>query len=374
MVKEFARPVSRFLMTLNFFPLENGEEIAEPPLVVIEDREDRYQLVGKLPNFSYFCKMISLLWDVERADGIKPVGENMFLVNFSDEKAKDRILESGPWHIQNRPLIIRKWEPGLKSLEFSLHSIPIWVYLWNVPLELFSEQGLSYIVNVLGIPLHMDTFTAKQERLAFAKVCVAMNANKKIPSEIAVKLRGSIVKVRVEVPWTPPRYSACVLFGHSEKNHNKQLKIVNVRNGVQQQWIPKKQVSLGVEKGSKEVILEPSEEKRSMVAKLMASIKEQVSKDLQSLQTGKNKVVVVQKDSSEVVNSIAESVNIERKKASVDTVVKGKNIDLGIHDKSNSLRKESVQTDGNKDLNPDCDDDSEGIDEFGGSDLTTRIF
>ncbi|XVF61654.1 hypothetical protein PTKIN_Ptkin08bG0147700 [Pterospermum kingtungense] len=69
----------------------------------------------------------------------------------------------------------------------------------------------------------MDYFTAKQERLAFAKVCVVMNASKSIPSEIGVKLRGSIVKVRVEVPWSPPRCSYCAFFRHSDQSCCKQL-------------------------------------------------------------------------------------------------------------------------------------------------------
>ncbi|XVF70308.1 hypothetical protein PTKIN_Ptkin11bG0151200 [Pterospermum kingtungense] len=33
---------------------------------------------------------------------------------------RDRILESGPWHINNQPLVFRKWVRGMKALEFNM--------------------------------------------------------------------------------------------------------------------------------------------------------------------------------------------------------------------------------------------------------------
>ncbi|XVF63676.1 hypothetical protein PTKIN_Ptkin09bG0105500 [Pterospermum kingtungense] len=153
--------------SLRFFPpiLEEGEELAEPSAAVIEVGEARWKdavvvkVLGKISNFSYFCK--------------------------------------------NRPLLIRKWEPGMKSLNLNLNKVPIWVNLWNVPLELFSQQGLSYIASVLGVPLYMDRFTAEQERLAFAKVC-----------------------------------SACVQFGHSDKTCRNMPKFGD-KNSIEKKWVPK---------------------------------------------------------------------------------------------------------------------------------------
>ncbi|XVF70601.1 hypothetical protein PTKIN_Ptkin11bG0175900 [Pterospermum kingtungense] len=104
--------------SLSFFPpiLEEEEELAEPPTAVIEDGEARWkdavvvQVLGKIPNFSYFCKVINLLWGTEGEIEVRPAMENLFLVNFPNSKVGDNVLENGPWHIQNRPLLIRKWD------------------------------------------------------------------------------------------------------------------------------------------------------------------------------------------------------------------------------------------------------------------------
>ena len=88
----------------------------------------------------------------------------------------------------------------------------------NVPLELFSQKGISYIASALGNPLYMDTITAKQQRLAYAKVCVEMEASMDIPSNIEVELQDcKLVIVHVKIPWMPTKCSKCGIFGHGDK-------------------------------------------------------------------------------------------------------------------------------------------------------------
>ncbi|KAK8681855.1 hypothetical protein V6N13_054255 [Hibiscus sabdariffa] len=35
------------------------------------------------------------------------------------------VLESGPWHIQQKVIVLRKWMPGLSFEEFKLDSVPV---------------------------------------------------------------------------------------------------------------------------------------------------------------------------------------------------------------------------------------------------------
>ncbi|XVF83564.1 hypothetical protein PTKIN_Ptkin16aG0499300 [Pterospermum kingtungense] len=141
--------------------------------------------------------MVNLLWGSKGEIEVKPTRQNLFLVKFPCSDLRDKVLETRPWHIQNRPLIIRKWESRLQALDFDLKKIPVWIHLSNVPLELFTRRGLSYIASVLGVPLYMDRFTASQQRLAFAKVCVELDASKEIPKEIKVEMKdGHLVYVQ----------------------------------------------------------------------------------------------------------------------------------------------------------------------------------
>ncbi|XP_039064772.1 uncharacterized protein LOC120209999 [Hibiscus syriacus] len=149
---------------------------------------------------------------------ISKAGNNLFLFSFSSNAARDWVLEHGPWHIYNKPLILRNWEPNLKKLSFDLTKIPVWVHLFNVPLELYSRAGLSYIASAIGVPLSMDSVTAEKTRLEFAKICLEIGPNDKIPEYVEVVLNdGSVTSVLVEIPWLPPSCRSCKMFGHTEK-------------------------------------------------------------------------------------------------------------------------------------------------------------
>ena len=226
---------------MKFFPPQplNGKSIVVPPSEVFEEGEQKWkyavvaQFVGRIPNFSVFQKMVNLLWGEDGEIDIKPAGHNLFILHFPNSRVRDRVIESGPWHIQNKPLIVRRWEPGMRSLEFDMTKLPLWIHLGNIPLELFTQTGISYIASALGNPLYMDRFTANQQRLAFAKVCIEVEASRDIPRSIEVQLKdGSIGLVHVEIPWMPTKCVQCGIFGHGDKTCPKKLQ-------PRKAWVPK---------------------------------------------------------------------------------------------------------------------------------------
>ena len=141
--KLFSAPTDQLL---NFFPpcRSEGKVIVSPPDEVCEEGELIWknafveQFMGKIPNFSVFQKMINIIWGEEGEVDIKPTGYNLFIIQFSNSIMRDRVLETSPWHIQNKPLIVRKWKPMMKSLELNMRKLPILVHLGSIPLELFS--------------------------------------------------------------------------------------------------------------------------------------------------------------------------------------------------------------------------------------------
>ncbi|XP_039042456.1 uncharacterized protein LOC120181374 [Hibiscus syriacus] len=117
---------------------------------------------------------------------------------------------------------MRKWVPGMIPYMISLASISIWVKLWNVPLELYSQDGLRYIVSALGRPLYTDHASALKHQFEFAKICINIDAKVTLPSFVMVELDESnrVVGV-VELVWAPSRYGHCNIFGHLENDCSK---------------------------------------------------------------------------------------------------------------------------------------------------------
>ena len=123
----------------------------------------------------------------------------------------------------------------MESLEFNMEKLPIWIHLGNVPLELFTKNGLSYIASAIGNPLYMDRITATQQRLAFAKICVEIDVSTDIPRFIEVRRRnGELINISVEVPWWPQKCTKCCIYGHVDRNCPKKIKVPAAKV-----WVPK---------------------------------------------------------------------------------------------------------------------------------------
>ncbi|KAK8695161.1 hypothetical protein V6N13_000334 [Hibiscus sabdariffa] len=199
------------------------EICVHPPVEVFEEGDRHWsnslvaQFLGGPPNFSSMQKIASMLWgkDVE----IKKTGENLFLIRFESKDTCDRVFDNGPWHFQNKLVILRKWELNLKSLNFNFRKLPIWIHLLNIPLELFTGVGLSYIASALGNSLYMDSVTASKSRLALIKVCFHCKTfghydktcPKQVNNDVDVGIRKKLdlavgnLKKHGEVIWVPKK-------------------------------------------------------------------------------------------------------------------------------------------------------------------------
>ena len=46
--------------------------------------------------------MVNVLWGKDGEIDIRSARQNLFVIQFQNVTMKDRMVESGPWHIQNK--------------------------------------------------------------------------------------------------------------------------------------------------------------------------------------------------------------------------------------------------------------------------------
>jgi hypothetical protein len=83
----------------------------------------------------------------------------------------------------NRPLVLKRWQPNMQFLKGDLDRVPVWVRLYNVPLEYCNIKGLSCVASAIGVPLHIDHTTLLCKKLSYARVCVDIDASKMLVKE-----------------------------------------------------------------------------------------------------------------------------------------------------------------------------------------------
>ncbi|GJR44358.1 zinc knuckle CX2CX4HX4C containing protein [Tanacetum coccineum] len=70
------------------------------------------------------------------------------------------VLENGPWMIRNSLIILKKWSMNTHLCKEELTHIPVWVKIHDVPIQVFSEDGLSIIASQIGKPILLDSYTS----------------------------------------------------------------------------------------------------------------------------------------------------------------------------------------------------------------------
>ncbi|KAK8680969.1 hypothetical protein V6N13_109903 [Hibiscus sabdariffa] len=179
--------------SLSYFPpnTTDGSAVVEPPAKIFEEGISDWKLslvrqfIGPPPNFSALQKLVEFLWGKTSKVRVSLAGSNTYVFSFANAT------------IRSCPLFLRKWEPNLTKLNFDLDCMPIWIQMFNVPLELYSKKGLTYISSAIGIPLYMDSIKASKKSLEYAKVCVEVSACEKIPSTVDVKLRNGNMGIMI---------------------------------------------------------------------------------------------------------------------------------------------------------------------------------
>ncbi|GJU88115.1 hypothetical protein Tco_1300538 [Tanacetum coccineum] len=181
---------------------------------------------------------------VEHSDFVLPVenvmaAQNKFansLVGFFVGKrvAFPLVLEQGPWLIRNQPLILTKWAPNLDLAKDVVKKVPVWVKVHRVPVEVYSDDGVSLIASQIGKHVMLDAFTSSMcsepwGRMGYARALIEISAENELKNEIRmvvpiVEGEGhTIERTRVEYEWKPPRCPDCLVFGHDQTSCPKRV-------------------------------------------------------------------------------------------------------------------------------------------------------
>lgn len=193
-----------------------------------------YFVDRKLP----FTAVQSIAKNIWRKFGIAEVlanEEGFFFFRFDKEGAFRQVVESGPWHFGNRLMVLQQWQPQMNLVKQQLTKIPLWAHFYNVPLELWSEAGLSFVASAVGKPLYADQLTESCKRISFAKICVEVDSSSPLPETFDITLpSGAVFTIKVWYPWRPFMCETCKVFGHK----NCAVKAVPV-GPTQQVWVAK---------------------------------------------------------------------------------------------------------------------------------------
>ncbi|GKB94251.1 zinc knuckle CX2CX4HX4C containing protein [Tanacetum coccineum] len=101
------------------------------------------------------------------------------------------VLDSGPWMIRNNPIILKKWSMNNRLCKEELSHILVWVKIHDVPIQVFSKDGLSIIASQIGKPIMLDSYTSSMcieswERSSFARCLIEINSEDALKESLTI--------------------------------------------------------------------------------------------------------------------------------------------------------------------------------------------
>lgn len=73
--------------------------------------------------------------------------------------------------------------------------MPIWVKLYNIPLNCWVINSLSMIGSLIGVPIYVDEATTQQNRVSFDRLLIEVDLTKPLVEEVSVqRVSGAMFK------------------------------------------------------------------------------------------------------------------------------------------------------------------------------------
>lgn len=174
-------------------------------------------------------------------------------IRIPNQKVREKIVRRGMWNIAGVPMVVSHWSPVDDDSKTSF--LPLWVHVSNVPMSMYSWEGLSFITSAAGEPDHLHPETIACKNFEVAKVFVKADLTKELPDKITYTIQGKETTVGFTYPWLPPKCTRCRRWGHFETFCRQNKKEEEVDKKLTD-MVEKDDQKMGQSSESKEVVVE----------------------------------------------------------------------------------------------------------------------
>ena len=130
-------------MQLNYFPpqIVNGETMVQLEGKEVQEEEAKWKcaliayVVDECPGYNVMNRYIMMNWSKAGKPTLFLHEEGYFIVKFQNMEDMNEILFSGPYTINNMPIILKQWCSDFDFVKEFLAEIPLWVNFPRLPLN-----------------------------------------------------------------------------------------------------------------------------------------------------------------------------------------------------------------------------------------------
>ncbi|GLJ49744.1 hypothetical protein SUGI_1055890 [Cryptomeria japonica] len=115
---------------------------------------------------------------------IKILPKCLFVEFFLEEIERKHVLYLKNWYMNSHPVYMHPWTPNFDPTQLVIYEKPIWIRLFNLPIEYWCESSLEKIGRTLRTLLEIDENIIEGDLYTYARLKIV--AVKAIPSSVTL--------------------------------------------------------------------------------------------------------------------------------------------------------------------------------------------
>ncbi|KAL0307385.1 UNVERIFIED_CONTAM: hypothetical protein Scaly_2985000 [Sesamum calycinum] len=138
--------------------IQNGEIVVRPSIDVVREGSRRWDntavgyFLGRKPYYHHLNEYVRSVWPAVKT--VTATSNGFYFFQFKTEIAMEEVIEGGPWLFQGQPIVLQRWEPGMVLRKHKHTQVPVWIRLRHLPVEFWTDDGLSAVASGVGRPLY----------------------------------------------------------------------------------------------------------------------------------------------------------------------------------------------------------------------------
>lgn len=160
-------------------------------------------------------KFVYGVWQFVSTPQVLLHDEGYFIFKFESDDDRDLVLRNGLYTFNNRPMILKQWEPEFQMIKKTTNNIPIWVNFPGLPIQYWMMENLGRIASSIGNPICTDKLTAKEARISYARMLIEMDVSQPLPETVLIETAdGKHREQKLSYDWQPSFCQDCLQIGH----------------------------------------------------------------------------------------------------------------------------------------------------------------
>ncbi|XP_074283224.1 uncharacterized protein LOC141607772 [Silene latifolia] len=229
-------------------------------------------VLGANPMSSVLTEFMKRVWQAQGVDKISFTLNGIFLVRFKTKEKQQEVLANGHLIFDNKPVIVKEWQPDTELIKHDIQKVPIWMKLYVLDVKLW---GLECLRKISTVVFKCDEATYQKHFLGFARLMVEVQIGQSFPSEIVfIDENDKTQTFSVEYDWLPVSCMACKGIGHIAVNYrrgNGNAPVKKVWKPKDKNPQPKQQVPLKYKEPVQVVIQKPKQKEVQQTVEVLAT-------------------------------------------------------------------------------------------------------